>query len=80
MKFNSTLVTPYIKQTKNIKELIPWLYLQGIFTGDMQPALESLLGKQAKGLSANCVSRFKQQWEAKQDQWYKRDLSNLRSA
>ncbi|PCS24140.1 hypothetical protein BTN49_0134 [Candidatus Enterovibrio escicola] len=33
-------------------------------SGDMQPALELLLGKKAKGLSANKVSRLKQQWEA----------------
>ncbi len=41
----------------------------------MQPALESLLGKQASGLSANTVSRLKQQWEGEYDEWRKRDLS-----
>lgn len=75
IKFNSKLVPPYLKRTKNIEELVPWLYLRGISTGDMQPALESLLGKQAKGLSANSVSRLKQQWEAEYEQWRKRDLS-----
>lgn len=78
IKFNSKLVPPYLKRTKNIEELIPWLYLRGISTGDMQPALESLLGKQATGLSANSVSRLKQQWEAEYDQWRKRDLSKRR--
>ena len=75
IKFNSKLVPPYLKRTKNIEELVPWLYLRGISTGDMQPALESLLGKEAKGLSANSVSRLKQQWEAEYEQWRKRDLS-----
>ncbi|WP_097356806.1 transposase [Candidatus Enterovibrio escicola] len=75
IKFNSTLVPPYLKRTKNIEELIPWLYLRGIFTGDMQLALESLLGKQDKWLSANSVSRLKQKWEAEYDQWHKRDLN-----
>ena len=78
IKFNSTLVPPYLKRTKNLEELIPWLYLRGISTGDMQPALESLLGEQAKGLSANSVSRLKQQWEAEYAQWQKRDLSKRR--
>ena len=78
IKFNSKLVPPYLKRTKNIEELIPWLYLRGISTGDMQPALESLLGKEAKGLSANSVSRLKQQWEAEYEQWRKRDLSKRR--
>ena len=44
----------------------------------MQPALASLLGKQAKGLSANSVSRLKKQWEAEYEQWRKRDLSKRR--
>ena len=78
IKFNSKLVPPYLKRTKNIEELVPWLYLRGISTGDMQPALESLLGKEAKGLSANSVSRLKQQWEAEYEQWRKRDLSKRR--
>lgn len=78
IKFNSKLIPPYLKRTKNIEELIPWLYLRGISTGDMQPALESLLGKQAMGLSANSVSRLKQQWEAEYGQWRKRDLSKRR--
>ncbi|WP_263363509.1 transposase [Candidatus Enterovibrio escicola] len=78
MKFNSTLVSFYFRRTKNIEELIPWLYLRGISMGDMPSALESFLGKQAKGLSVNSVSRFKQQWEAEDDQWRKCDLSKRR--
>lgn len=57
VKFNSKLVPPYLKRTKNIEELVPWLYLRGISTGEMQPALASLLGENAKELSANAVSR-----------------------
>ena len=76
IKFNSPLVPPYLKRTKNIEELIPWLYLRGISTGDMQPALTNLLGENAVGLSANSVCRLKQQWEEDYDKWRKRDLSN----
>ena len=43
IKFNSKLVPPYLKRTKNVEEFIPWLYLKGISTGEMQPALEALL-------------------------------------
>ena len=57
IKFNSALVPPYLKRAKNIEELIPWLYLRGISTGDMQPALTSLLGENAKGLSAKCLAK-----------------------
>ncbi len=75
IKFNSQLVPPFLKRTKNIEELVPWLYLRRISTGDMQPALKSLLGKQAKGLSSNSVSRLELQWETEYVQWLKRDLS-----
>jgi len=78
IKFNSQLVPPYLKRTKNLEEFIPWLYLKGISTGDMQPALEALLGEGAAGLSANTVSRLKQSWEQDYDQWRKRDLSKRR--
>jgi len=30
IKFNSSLLPPYLKRTKNMEELIPWLYLKGI--------------------------------------------------
>src|SRR5690554_1046913 len=43
IKFNSSLVPPYLKRTKAMEEFIPWLYLKGISTGEMQPALEALL-------------------------------------
>ena len=78
IKFNSKLIPPYLKRTKAIEELIPWLYLKGISTGDMQPALEALLGPDAPGLSANTVSRLKQSWEEEYQQWQKRDLSKRR--
>lgn len=78
IKFNSQLVPPYLKRTRNLEEFIPWLYLKGISTGDMQPALEVLLGEGAKGLSANTVSRLKQGWETDYNHWRKRDLSNRR--
>ncbi len=36
VKFNSSLLPPYLKRTKNMEELIPWLYLKGISTGGFQ--------------------------------------------
>jgi putative transposase len=78
IKFNSALIPPYLKRTKAIEEFIPWLYLKGISTGDMQPALETLLGEGATGLSSNTVSRLKQSWEQDYDAWRQRDLSKRR--
>lgn len=78
IKFSSALLPPYLKRTQALEEFIPWLYLKGISTGDMQPALEALLGEGAQGLSANTVSRLKQQWEGEYTQWRQRDLSKRR--
>lgn len=75
IKFNSQLVPPYLKRTRNMEDFIPWLYLRGISSGDMQSALEALLGKEAKGLSASTVSHLKKQWESDYDRWRQRDLS-----
>lgn len=76
--FTSQLLPPYIKRTKSIEELIPWLYLKGISTGDYSEALASLLGEQAKGLSANTVSRLKSQWLDEHRSWQQQDLSQKR--
>ncbi|WP_346798123.1 IS256 family transposase [Halomonas sp. Bachu 37] len=77
-RFNNSLLPPYLKRARSIEELIPWLYLKGISTGDYQEALAALLGEQAKGLSANTVSRLKKQWEAEHTDWRQRDLSDRR--
>ena len=76
--FNSQLLPPYLKRTQSIEELLPWLYLKGISTGDYQQALSALLGEQAKGLSANTISRLKQDWLNEHKQWSQRDLSQKR--
>lgn len=72
--FRSALLPPYLKRTKQMDELIPWLYLKGISTGNMHEALESLVGPAAKGLSATNVNRLKAQWEQDFDEFQKRDL------
>jgi transposase-like protein len=60
---------------KALDELIPWLYLKGISTGDFSEALQSLLGEDAPGLSPNVIVRLKEKWGQEYDQWSRRDLS-----
>ena len=74
--FSSALLPPYIKRTKSIETLLPWLYLKGISTGDFSEALAALLGEDAKGLSAGTISRLKQVWHEEYGAWCKRDLSH----
>jgi transposase-like protein len=61
-----------------MEELIPWLYLKGVSTGDFTEALAALVGKDVPGLSAATVCRLKVKWKTELEQWRKRDLSSKR--
>ena len=76
--FHSSLLPPYLRRTKSIEELLPWLYLKGLSTGDFQEALAALLGKDARGLSAGTISRLKDRWRADLAKWQQRDLDKKR--
>ena len=78
IRFSSSILPPYLRKTKSMEELIPWLYLKGISTGDFSEALAALVGKDAPGLSAPTISRLKSIWQEDLKQWQKRDLSNKR--
>lgn len=69
MTFRSALVPPYIRKTKSLEAALPWLYLKGISSGEMGSALKVLLGPEAKGLSANTVSRLKKVWAKEYADW-----------
>lgn len=77
-KFSSAILPPYLRKTKSVEELIPWLYLKGISTGDFSEALQSLLGPDAKGLSATTVTRLKSIWQDEYQVWSKRSLAGKR--
>jgi putative transposase len=76
--FSSQLLPPYLRRTKSMEELIPWLYLKGLSTGDYTEALSALVGESARGLSANTVSRLKEKWLDEHKEWQRQDLSQKR--
>jgi len=78
IKFTSAILPPYLRRAQSVEEVLPWLYLKGISTGDMQEALEALLGPEAKGLSPASISRLKARWEDDHQAWSGRDLSDKR--
>ena len=78
LKFTSTILPPYLRRAKSIEELLPWLYLKGISTGDFSEALAALLGPDAPGLSATTITRLKSDWWDDYELWSKRDLSARR--
>jgi transposase-like protein len=76
--FQSKILPPYLRKAKSVEELIPWLYLRGISTGDFTDALVSILGEGAPGLSASTVVRLKAVWEAEHRDWETRSLEGKR--
>ena len=58
IRFTSSLLPPYLRKAKSVEELLPWLYLKGISTGDFGEALGALLGADAGGLSSSTISRL----------------------
>lgn len=73
--FHSALVPPYVRKSATLEAAIPWLYLKGISTGEMQTALEALVGPEAKGLSASTVARLKQTWRTEYQTWRQQRLA-----
>jgi len=67
--FRSSLVPPYVRTAKTVEAVLPWLYLHGVSTGNMQEALAALLGCEAAGLSASAISRLKGCWTEEYRQW-----------
>ena len=72
--FNSKILPPYLRKTKSVEELIPWLYLKGVSTGDFSDALKALVGPDCPGLSATTVTRLKGVWETEFQEWNQRSL------
>jgi transposase-like protein len=72
--FCSKILPPYLRKTRSVEELIPWLYLKGISTGDFTESLQSLLGPNAPGLSATTVTRLVTTWQKDYERWNTRSL------
>jgi putative transposase len=73
-RFTSKILPPYLRKTQSIEDLIPWLYLKGISTGEMSDALIHL-GFDGTGLSASSVVRMTESWQHEYDDWSKRNLT-----
>ena len=77
-RFSSSLVPRYLRRTRSIEELLPWLYLKGISSGEFSEALAALLGADAPGLSPGTISRLKAVWLKEHAHWEQRSLANKR--
>src|SRR5437763_4409590 len=73
--FTPAVLPPYLRRTKSLDELIPWLYLKGVSTGDFSEALTAILGPDAPNLSATTITRLKAAWEADHEACSTRSLA-----
>jgi len=74
-RFTSAILPPYMRRSPKVAEVLPVLYLRGLSTGDFRPALESLLGAEASGLSATSISRMLGLWEEEHRSFRRRSLT-----
>ena len=78
IRFTSAVLPAYLRRTRNVEELLPWLYLKGISTGQFDETLTVLLGPNAPGLSATTVRRLVSTWQDEHRRGQGRDLSAKR--
>jgi putative transposase len=78
IRFTSKVLPPFLRRTRDVEELLPWLYLKGVSTGQFEEALTALLGPDAPGLSATTVRRLVATWQQEHERWQRRDLSTRR--
>jgi transposase-like protein len=74
-RFTSEILPPYMRRSPKVAEVLPILYLRGLSTGDFRPALESLLGEDAAGLSATNITRLTAQWDTEYQQARRQSLA-----
>ena len=67
-RFKSKVLPMFKRQTKQVRDLIPELYLHGLASGDFELALRHLLGEGAP-LSASSLQRLKEKWLGEYEQW-----------
>ncbi len=67
-RFASKVLPMFKRQTHEVRDLIPELYLHGLASGDFELALRGLLGEGAP-LSASSLQRLKEKWQGEYEQW-----------
>jgi putative transposase len=75
-RFVSRVLPLFKRQTKEVGELLPQLYLHGLALGDFELALRGLLGEGAP-LSPASMLRLKTQWQTEYETWKQRRLDDL---
>lgn len=67
-RFVSRVLPLFKRHTRQVRDLLPELYLHGLASGDFELALRGLLGEGAP-LSGSSLQRLKEKWEQEYEQW-----------
>ncbi len=67
-RFVSRVLPLFRRHSREVRELLPELYLHGLASGDFELALRGLLGAGAP-LSASSLQRLKEKWALEYEQW-----------
>lgn len=74
--FRSRILPRYLRKSRSVQDLIPWLYLKGVSTAQFGEALQALIGCDPQGFSANTVSRLVTGWQKDYEAWSQRSLAD----
>ena len=72
-RFASAILTSWCRKSPRVSDVLAFMYLHGMSSGDFAPALSYFFGS-AAGLSASVVTRLTTQW---QEQFSKRSLRDV---
>jgi len=75
-RFESAVLPLFVRRTKEVRDILPELYLHGLAKGDFELAMRGLLSAGAP-LSASSIERLKAKWQCEYEEWQRRDLSGL---
>jgi len=75
-KFNSMILPPYARKSKNIESILPILYLKGLSGNAFYEALKGLLGEDVAGLSASSIATLKKSWITELKEWKQREITD----
>lgn len=78
-RFVSRVLPFFQRQSRDVRQLLPDLYLHGLASGDFELALRGLLGAGAP-LSASSLQRLKEKWAAEYEQWRSTPLEEAQLA
>ena len=76
IRFQSSLIPPYMRRCATIDKVLPLLYLKGVSEADFVEVLTPIFGDSVKNLSPGVISRLKASWEDEHHAWSKRSLKN----